>query len=77
MNTLSVAATFGVLVWVFQDGHLASLLDVTPTGFIDVFTPMLNSNSEPRKELFVSDGLHLNAAGYELWASIIRPYLNR
>ena len=45
--------------------------------FIDVFTPMLNSNSEPRKELFVSDGLHLNAAGYELWASIIRPYLNR
>jgi lysophospholipase L1-like esterase len=45
--------------------------------FIDVFTPMLSPNSEPRKELFVSDGLHLNAAGYELWASIIRPYLNR
>lgn len=45
--------------------------------FIDVFTPMLNQNSEPRKELFVSDGLHLNAAGYELWASLIRPYLNR
>jgi lysophospholipase L1-like esterase len=45
--------------------------------FIDVFTPMLNPDREPRKELFVSDGLHLNAAGYELWASIIRPYLNR
>jgi lysophospholipase L1-like esterase len=45
--------------------------------FIDVFTPMLNSDNEPRKELFTSDGLHLNAAGYELWASIIRPYLNK
>jgi lysophospholipase L1-like esterase len=45
--------------------------------FIDVFTPMLNSDNEPRKELFTSDGLHLNGAGYELWASIIRPYLNR
>ena len=45
--------------------------------FIDVFTPMLSPDREPRKELFVSDGLHLNAAGYELWASIIRPYLNR
>jgi lysophospholipase L1-like esterase len=45
--------------------------------FIDVFTPMLSPTGEPRRELFVSDGLHLNAAGYELWASIIRPYLNR
>ena len=45
--------------------------------FIDVFTPMLSPDREPRKELFVSDGLHLNSAGYELWASIIRPYLNR
>jgi lysophospholipase L1-like esterase len=44
--------------------------------FIDVFTPMLGLDGEPRKELFVSDGLHLNAAGYELWASTIRPYLN-
>ena len=45
--------------------------------FIDVFTPMLNSDNEPRRELFTSDGLHLNGAGYELWASIIRPYLNK
>ena len=45
--------------------------------FIDVFRPMLSPDGGPRKELFTSDGLHLNAAGYELWASIIRPYLNR
>ena len=41
VNILSLGATFGAMVWVFQDGHLASLLDITPTGFIDVFTPIL------------------------------------
>ena len=45
--------------------------------FIDVFTPMLGADGEPRKELFVSDGLHLNAKGYELWTSVIKPYLGR
>ncbi|MEV6494020.1 MMPL family transporter, partial [Actinoplanes sp. NPDC051633] len=30
MSALSLAATFGVLVWVFQDGHGAGLLGVTP-----------------------------------------------
>jgi uncharacterized membrane protein YdfJ with MMPL/SSD domain len=30
MSALSLAATFGVLVWVFQDGHLSGLLNVTP-----------------------------------------------
>ncbi|WP_307798095.1 MMPL family transporter [Actinoplanes flavus] len=31
MSALSLSATFGVLVWIFQEGHGASLLDVTPT----------------------------------------------
>jgi uncharacterized membrane protein YdfJ with MMPL/SSD domain len=30
MSALSLAATFGLLVWVFQDGHGADLLNVTP-----------------------------------------------
>ena len=30
MSALSLAATFGVLVWIFQDGHGADLLNVTP-----------------------------------------------
>jgi RND superfamily putative drug exporter len=41
LNLLSLTATFGALVWVFQDGHLAGWLHVTPTGRIDVFTPIL------------------------------------
>jgi hypothetical protein len=43
--------------------------------FIDVFTPMLNDDGQPRPELFGSDMLHMNAAGYELWQSIIEPVL--
>ncbi|MCP5031956.1 MAG: MMPL family transporter, partial [Actinomycetia bacterium] len=34
-------ATFGALVWVFQDGNLAERLGVTATGSLDVFTPIL------------------------------------
>jgi uncharacterized membrane protein YdfJ with MMPL/SSD domain len=41
MNTLSVAATFGVLVWVFQDGNLNSLLGVSPVGHIDPTLPVV------------------------------------
>ncbi len=43
--------------------------------FIDVFTPMLNESGQPRPELFGSDMLHMNAAGYELWRSIVEPVL--
>ena len=31
LNTLSLTAVFGAIVWVFQDGHLAGLLGFTPT----------------------------------------------
>lgn len=41
LNLLSLTATFGALVWIFQDGNLAGVLDVTPTGTIDVYTPVL------------------------------------
>lgn len=45
--------------------------------YIDVFTAMLDEKGLPRAELFRADALHLNEAGYELWASIIRPRLLR
>jgi lysophospholipase L1-like esterase len=41
--------------------------------FVDIFTPMLDERGRPRPELFQADALHLNSAGYELWASIIGP----
>ena len=41
MNILSLAATFGVVVWVFQWGHLSGPLDFTATGTIDPTMPIL------------------------------------
>ena len=43
--------------------------------YIDVYTPMLAENGQPRAELFREDRLHLNRAGYALWRSIIRPFV--
>jgi len=45
--------------------------------YVDVFTPMLGSDGLPRGELFVGDRLHLNEAGYKLWAGIVKPVLDR
>ena len=41
LNTLSLTATFGAMVWIFQDGHLSDLLGFTPTGMLDLTTPIL------------------------------------
>jgi putative drug exporter of the RND superfamily len=41
MNVLSLGASFGALVWVFQEGHLAWLLGVEGTGALDPTVPVL------------------------------------
>jgi RND superfamily putative drug exporter len=41
LNVLSLSATFGVVVWIFQWGHLSGLLQFTPTGSIDPTMPIL------------------------------------
>ncbi|WP_186780116.1 MMPL family transporter [Streptomyces salinarius] len=41
MNLLSVGAAFGLLTLVFQEGTGASLFDVTSTGFIQAYLPLL------------------------------------
>jgi lysophospholipase L1-like esterase len=43
--------------------------------FIDVDEAMLDAQGEPRAELFRWDGLHMNAKGYAVWTSIIKPVL--
>lgn len=43
--------------------------------FIDVDTPMIGDDGQPRAELFVNDGLHLSPAGYELWSKLIAPHM--
>src|SRR4029078_3411428 len=41
LNVLSLSATFGAMVWIFQDAHLSGFLDFTPTGTLDATTPIL------------------------------------
>ena len=41
MNVLSLGASFGALVWIFQDGHLSGFLGFTSTGFVDATQPIL------------------------------------
>jgi len=41
MNVLSLTATFGAIVWIFQEGHLSGLLHFTPTGTIEATMPIL------------------------------------
>ena len=40
MNVLSISASFGVITWIFADGHLEGLLDYSSTGFLDATQPI-------------------------------------
>ncbi|CAN5496503.1 MMPL family transporter [soil metagenome] len=41
MSLLSITASFGALVWIFQDGNLSGLLDFDPSGTVIASTPIL------------------------------------
>ena len=41
LNLLSLTATFGAMVWVFQTGHGSGFLNFTATGTLDTTTPIL------------------------------------
>jgi len=41
LNILSLTATFGAMVWIFQDGNLSDLLNVTATGTLTATVPIL------------------------------------
>ena len=43
--------------------------------FVDLYSHMVDDAGEPLSDLFVSDGLHLNDRGYQLWTSVLSAYL--
>ncbi len=45
------------------------------TAYVDVFSLMLDASGNPRKDLFVSDDLHMNRKGYEIWKKAVEPVL--
>ena len=43
--------------------------------YIDVFSRMLGPDGHPLPDIFVEDGLHMNAKGYAIWTAVVRPFL--
>ncbi len=41
MNLLSIGASFGFLVFVFQQGHFQTWLNFTPVGYLDILLPIV------------------------------------
>jgi putative drug exporter of the RND superfamily len=41
MNVLSIGASFGALVFIFQQGHLKELLNFSPLGYLDILLPLV------------------------------------
>jgi RND superfamily putative drug exporter len=41
MNLFSITASFGVITWIFSDGHLSGLLGFESQGYLDATNPIL------------------------------------
>jgi putative drug exporter of the RND superfamily len=41
MNALSIGASFGALVFIFQEGHFQDFLNFTPLGYLDILLPLV------------------------------------
>jgi len=64
--------------WQYKEKYLAfnSLLkaycdDHDQLFYVDVWNKMLNTAGRPNPAIFISDSLHMNRKGYELWKDII------
>jgi lysophospholipase L1-like esterase len=60
------AANRGIQEFIRDDARLA---------YIDVTAAMLGPDGLPKPDIYVEDGLHMNARGYALWTPLVRPYL--
>ena len=45
--------------------------------YMDASISMLEKNGEVKKDIFVEDGLHMNAKGYEGWTNQLKPILEK
>ena len=42
--------------------------------YADVWKPMLDGK-KVKQDLFIEDGLHMNAKGYQIWYDVLKPYV--
>ena len=45
--------------------------------YFDLADQFLTKDGQPRDDLFIEDGLHLNAAGYKIWVDEMKPALEK
>ena len=38
---------------------------------------MLGPDGQPRPEIFLDDGLHMNAQGYTIWTNLVHDAISR
>ncbi|MDN3670049.1 SGNH/GDSL hydrolase family protein [Echinicola jeungdonensis] len=43
--------------------------------FANVWNIMLDENGQPKEDIFIEDGLHMNAKGYDLWAKVLKEFI--
>lgn len=44
--------------------------------YVDIWTTMLDETGKPKADIFLEDKLHMNKAGYDLWAEVIKEYVD-
>jgi len=55
----------------------AAVAEIPDATFIDIHSAMLDERSTPPFKYFTDDWLHMNRAGYELWARRIASWMDR
>lgn len=44
--------------------------------YVDVWTIMLDEEGKPKADIFLEDDLHMNKAGYDLWAEVVGKHMD-
>jgi len=52
-----------------------AILSLVKVQYVDIYTPMLDTQGKSRPDLFEEDMLHMLKAGYDIWKDVIKEIL--
>ncbi|HLW20686.1 MAG TPA: GDSL-type esterase/lipase family protein [Cyclobacteriaceae bacterium] len=44
--------------------------------YVNIWDTMLDAEGSPKREIFLEDNLHMNKAGYDLWAEVVKKFMD-
>lgn len=44
--------------------------------YVNIWDIMLDAEGKPKTDIFLEDNLHMNKAGYDLWAEVVKKYMD-